>query len=671
MSENEQKLRKPMAYAGRRQFFRATYDADAASCCFAAAERAKRATQALAAIVLSLFVALAVSAPSFASPAFAVPLAPGGDPAQGTTTWSDFRGTPTNNAVTDAATPRMKSKANLLWATKFEDGYVSPQIIVDDAVIVTSGRGTNGVITKLDKNTGKRITDAPMHNASAYSLMPPTYADGKVFVTLSDGGLEAFDANTLKSLWYYQNPAGGQGNCPVVYSDGYVYTGYWSGETAERSFICVDASTGKLVWERSNSGGYYWAGALVVGDFLLFGCDDGQPAGAEGASKVRCVNKKTGREVSSVTVKGDQRSTIVYDEELGRVYFTTKPGLLYSARLNAQTGALSGLRSCKIDLDTTATPLVYGGRVYVGGSSGGFDKGTLSVVDAATLKMLYQLDGDSGITGTVKSAPLVSTAYADQPNGKLYLYFTINNPPGGITALEVDPGSTKASQARVFTLFTPPQDLQQYCIASVICDRDGNLYFRNDSNHLMCVGLGEADSETYTTIEGGSENGQGWYPTPQGEGAQAQPGAEPMGETRGGGTIGATSSSGGSTSDSSTSGSSSSSSSGSSSSSSSSSSTSDKSESSASSSASAGASASTASQNNSMRHTDAEAATAQLDDASEQGAPEWLVPAAVGGVALIALLAMAATRVLSARKPTPEEDSQENAVEEADASHER
>ena len=543
-----------------------------------------------------------------------------------TTTWYDFRGSPTNNAITDASTPRTKKEAGLLWSVKFDEGYVSPEIIVDDEVIVTSGRGTAGVISKYNKKTGKLIAKASMRNASSFSLIPPTYADGKVFVTLSDGAMEAFDVKTLKSIWYYQNALGGQGNSQIVYSDGRVYTGYWSSEVAERSYVCLDAETGKLVWEITNLGGYYWAGGLVVGDYLLFGCDDGAPAGVTGTSYVRCVEKATGKVVSSVKVKGDQRSSIVYDSALSRIYFTSKPGYLYSAQLNEATGRLSGLQSLKIDVESTATPLVYDDRVYVGGSSGGFASGTLSVVDASSFELLYQLDGTSGINGAVKSAPLISTAYADAStadgDGRLYLYLTVNNPPGGITMVSVEPHSTEASQAKATALFTPPKDMQQYCIASVICDDDGNLYYRNDSNCAMCVGVGGKQGGDDPPPDDGGDD------SPSDDGGPAYQGVGYNQNTGSGATAARTSTTRPSSS------------------------TSSKASSSASSASSRAVSdkESNATGKESTRHTDAETASERLDDAPEEGLPPWLVPALIASAAIAALAALIIVRVVSARR---------------------
>ncbi len=63
-----------------------------------------------------------------------------------------------------------------------------------------------------------------------------------IFVGLSNGRIQAFDAVTLDSLWLFTDSNGGQPNCPIVYHDGYIYTGFWKSETGDASFVCVSAT---------------------------------------------------------------------------------------------------------------------------------------------------------------------------------------------------------------------------------------------------------------------------------------------------------------------------------------------------------------------------------------------------------------------------------------------
>lgn len=107
---------------------------------------------------------------------------------------------------------------------------------------------------------------------------------GMLFVGLSDGGVQAFDADTLKSLWIYRDSLGGQPNCPIYYHNGYIYTGFWQGEKENANFVCLsvtdeDPTRGdeeKLpTWQYRSLGGFYWAGAYVADNYVLIPTDDG------------------------------------------------------------------------------------------------------------------------------------------------------------------------------------------------------------------------------------------------------------------------------------------------------------------------------------------------------------------------------------------------------------
>ena len=156
--------------------------------------------------------------------------------------WADFRGTQytagqpdaaaySNNGVTAAKAPIYAAEGTLYWAKQIGNGYgkdaVGCPILAGDALITYSGNH----IYRIDPDTGKTLTEGTMVSNSSYSIVPPTYSDGMVFVGLKDGQIQAFDAVSLKSLWVYTDPLGGQPNSPITVRDGYLYTGFWNGET--------------------------------------------------------------------------------------------------------------------------------------------------------------------------------------------------------------------------------------------------------------------------------------------------------------------------------------------------------------------------------------------------------------------------------------------------------
>lgn len=86
------------------------------------------------------------------------------------------------------------------------------------------------------------VGEGTMVTSSSFAINSPTYADGMIFVALSGGRIQAFDAESLESLWVYTDPLGGQPNCPIAYCDGYIYTGFWNSETKQANFAGISVT---------------------------------------------------------------------------------------------------------------------------------------------------------------------------------------------------------------------------------------------------------------------------------------------------------------------------------------------------------------------------------------------------------------------------------------------
>ena len=405
--------------------------------------------------------------------------------------WKNFRNSDDNMGITSAKTPTSEATTYEKWFKKLGSGV---QIIVDNSLIVMSANH----IYKLDLNTGDILQTGDMVAATNFGYTPPTYADGMIFAPLADGRVQAFNAETLESLWVYQDMLKGQSLSPITYSDGYIYTGFWNAETKDANYVCIPVTdedptntqeAKEAAWQYTSLGGFYWAGSVVRGDYVVFGTDDGT-SGSDGTGHVLSLNKKTGAVMDSVDVIGDQRSTIAYDKETDRLYFTTKGGYLYSLKLKSDgTFDKDTLKSVQPGSMSTSTPVVYNGRIYIGVTSGSNFSGTysISVIDAATMTEIYK----APLKGYPQCSVLLSTAY-EKEDGSVYLYATYNNNPGGITLIRDKKGQTTPD---VEEIFIPEKARQQYCITSIICDENGTLYYKNDSACVMAV----ASSEAYMT----------------------------------------------------------------------------------------------------------------------------------------------------------------------------
>ena len=423
--------------------------------------------------------------------------ASGKQPSTVSAEWPSFRGNDNNMAIVSTKLPRTASEATEKWAKALGSGFAaapSVQIIVDDSLVVMSGKN----IYKLSMADGEILAQGKMVKSIDWGYTPATYANGMIFAPLHDGTVQAFNAKTLESLWVYSDPLKGQALSPITYSDGYIYTGFWNSETKDAAYVCIPVTdedaentteAQKALWRDVVKGGFYWAGSVVVGDYVVYGTDDAT-SGSTGTAKILSRNKLTGELIDVHDIVGDQRSSIAYAD--GKVYFTTKAGYLYSAELDkgGKLNNLTGKNYTEYGLMSTGTPVVYNGYVYFGIAKDNFSAPyNVMMVDANTLDVA----GSVAMQGYPQCSMLLSTAY-EKSTGKIYLYSTYNNNPGGITAIEVDQAAKTMTATEIYTPSHP-----QYCITSLICDGEGTIYYKNDSGYLFAVKL--ADSVFVKDVE--------------------------------------------------------------------------------------------------------------------------------------------------------------------------
>ncbi len=402
----------------------------------------------------------------------------------------------TNNNVTTSNLPDSADNAVLNWATKVGTTYMdgpSPVALVGDNIVFNSGdklMRMNKETGKIDSVYGKRAGD---NGFSA--VQPVTYADGMIFSAFN-GGVQAFDADTLESLWVYKDELGGQGICPVYYNDGCIYTGFWSSETGTANYVCMDVKdedttktdeTKSAKWTYTNVGGFYGAGAYATDKFIVVGSDNGTKDNSP--SKVRTFDKETGKVIDSKEAVGDIRSSVSYDKDTDAYYFTTKGGYLYKAEINAD-GKFTKLDSIALGGASTSTPTVLNGRAYVGvnGSGWGDYKGSaIAVIDLDSFEIAYKAE--------TKGYPQTSGLGVVNKDGYNYVYFTENASAGAIRYVKDKKGVTEVLDAQIVngkkiapSLFTPTGAQAQYAVADLVADENGTIYFKNDSGYIMAVG---------------------------------------------------------------------------------------------------------------------------------------------------------------------------------------
>ena len=436
--------------------------------------------------------------------------------------WPSFGLNEENNIVIDRPTPRTKDETALYWATKVvevsniggESSYnsnpVGVPILINDYLYTYA----KDKLFKIDKMSGEILEMGTMTGGtSTFAICSLTYGEGLIFVGLNGGTVQAFNAETLESVWVYRDSLGGQPNGQLSYNDGYLYTGFWNGESKTANYSCISVTdedptntkeTKLATWSHTQMGGFYWAGAYVDEDYLYIGTDDGSAEGTSTNTHLLSIDKRTGKVIDDVALPGggDIRCSVTCYN--GKLYFTSKGGYFYEAEFDPKTGDIGEIRYLKLENGTdyppmsTSTPTIYNGRAYIGVSGKGqfipYSGHNITVIDLASWSIAYSVEtqGYPQTTGTL-------TTYYEESDGYVYVYFFDNMAPGKLRVLADRPGVTEplmtveeTSNGKTYTVaasvFEPAEKMAQYCICTPIIDKDGTLYFKNDSGHLFAVG---------------------------------------------------------------------------------------------------------------------------------------------------------------------------------------
>lgn len=348
------------------------------------------------------------------------------------------------------------------------NGIDTVPVVADGTVFVLSIAGN---VHAFDWHTGAPRWARDLGSAAAFTfeLASPCYADGTLYVAKQDGEVWALDGATGATIWG-PVPLGAitdQLNTPVTYAEGRIYVGSAHGNKA---YYCLNAADGSLIWSRpSTTGkGYYWAGACVIGDYLIFGDD---------ASVLTCVRKDTGGLVAEENLKtvepgaGYIRSSVSYSADTGRIYLTDQGGYCWAFAFNAATGDLTYQWHTFIGW-STSTPAIHDGRVYVG--HGGYNgPGALHCLNESNGAPLWTFIPPNG--GGVQSSPVLSIR-----GEETFIYFTSNCTDGAAYCLD--------SNGNLLWEYTTDEagTAAGYTLQGVALS-DGRVYFGNDGGYLYAL----------------------------------------------------------------------------------------------------------------------------------------------------------------------------------------
>ncbi len=356
----------------------------------------------------------------------------------------------------------------LNWASKFGETYrdaPSPPAYSDGFLYVMSGKN----ILKLNANSGETDGKGEISRPCSLGVVPPTVENNTVFCPLSKGVIEAFNKDTLQKLWTFTNPSGGQALTEIVFSENLIYTGFWNDEDEDGSFVCLDALDGSLKWKIDKKGGFYWATAAVIGDYLVFGSDDGTVYD-DRDSKVYCVNKYTGEILDTANAKGDIRGGIAYSPENMKVYFASKAGYIYSCSFN--DGVFGDLSSASLGGASTNKPVISSGRVYIGVDDGN-GNGGFKIFNKDDLNLLYNVPAGGYPQG---EGLLIKN------KGETLLLSCLNNKKSELVLLR----DNFSDSPSLNTVFTPQGDMQGYTV-SPVSSGGGSVFYKNDAGYIFSI----------------------------------------------------------------------------------------------------------------------------------------------------------------------------------------
>lgn len=409
--------------------------------------------------------------------------------------WSQFQKDAYNSGITPDQAPITVPNETLSWDLHLSGSggmvYTSAvnhvPLVVGDTIYVAEPGGN---ISAVDKRTGNLKWRNDAMESSSFQLGTPAYSSqtDTLFIPRADGKLyfaSASSGNITRNLqagsWLYT---------PVTYDEGRIFFGDTLDPTFQGhngSFYGLYESNGTDCWtmplDPPDDGGFYWAGAAVISDYVVVGTS---------SDYLISLDKNTGgiRDYIylpsvfglSKTTMEEIKSSICYSPETGRVYFTSKGGYCFAVAFNPD-GSFNHLDTDVAYIkESTSTPSVYNGRVYVG-SLNSDGTGYLHCLEESDLSSIWRFDTN----GPVKASPVISNAY-DNGDGEVYIYFTTNTGYGTAYCLMDYPENMYPD---LMWSFTPPEGKNQYVLQGVAIS-DGYVYFGNDKGYLF--GLTNEDS---------------------------------------------------------------------------------------------------------------------------------------------------------------------------------
>jgi len=409
--------------------------------------------------------------------------------------WPQFQKDEVNIGRTNDNAPIMYWNEKVLWNNyTYSSGWagidVTP-LVVGDLVYVVAA---NNSVWAFNKTTGA-VEWKNNTIGSGFIVGNPAYGNNTIFALGKGEKIYAFNATTGVELWNRTTVCDGQLNTPITYHDHKIFFADWDGP---KKYCCYH-DNGTEYWNRSSTsgGGYYWAGAAVIGNYLVYGDDAGNLTSVEWNNVTNGVVWTEGE----LDTGNEIRSSIAWNAtnaNYGHIFFTNRTGYnLSKIGFNKSTGEFNSSDWDGYDIRySTSTPVVYNGRVYVGGGNFSTGDNALLCLRESDLTKIWEYLPN----GAVQSSPALSIQGSD-----VYIYFTTNNRYGTCYCLK-DGGNSWEEKWTYTTEQAGPATTGAsggYILQGVAIS-DNWIYFGNDGGYLyginktehvydFCVGAGGED----------------------------------------------------------------------------------------------------------------------------------------------------------------------------------
>lgn len=285
-------------------------------------------------------------------------------------------------------------------------------------------------------------------------------------------GIDSTDASGV-TLTSVVSSVNGQINTPITRYGEYIYFGTWSGYTQMQYYQVYVEEDDFDVTTWTGNAGFYWAGAVKLGNYIYFG-GDATSSSSTAPSYLYYRSEASfdtvGGAVQLPSGAGNVRSTVMTDGTY--LYFTSQGGYLWCYKPNETTGAPELQWSAALDATSTSTPTKVGDRIYVGVYSG-FNKGVVKCVSAST----HAVNDVIAVTDKNNFPVQCSIVVKGDGTGTDYLFFNTNASNGRGFCYSYD-GTTATEQWA--------SNPDTYALGGMACDNN-IIVFGNDYDHLYVV----------------------------------------------------------------------------------------------------------------------------------------------------------------------------------------